>query len=775
MTSRNRLLSGFALVCCLVGNVTWAAEESDVNPSATATGSMDEIVVTARRKEESIENVPVAITAFSQATLKELAISNSYDLATTVPGLAVESDSGNSAIAQFSIRGRGQNYGSAAGSVETYFADVPLSGPFEMPQLPPQFFDLQSVQVLKGPQGTLFGRSTTGGAVLIVPQAPTSEFGGYGRIQAGDYNDLQVEGALNLPLMGDKAALRIAVFDWQRDGYQKTLGGVTDPYGYVLPSQTYENQDVKETRVTLLVRPIEGLENSTLFTTHTDGNRASQIANLLRVGEGSVPAPTLVTYGPRIGDFDSNLDKPESHIWAVINTTTYQLTDNLKLKNIFGYIHASGYTQDATDVDGTRLPGIDDVIGPNSRPRLNKQTTNEIQLQGSSLGSKLTWIVGGLLDQEREPWGPNQADIFNNTHEGAIFDTSWVQNTDNAYSAFGSATYSITDKLRVTGGLRNIWNSVKVLSTEQFTVADPQSYSPTNPIVSNSVKFNGKAYDVDVAYDLNPNALVYGGYRRGYKPGGFNSKSPSPSTAGFAPETVDDFNVGFKQKIDIGGMEGHFNIEGFYDLYHNAQRSDLTVVGAGLATVVYNVPSTIYRGFDTDFTLDTSRWLRLTLGYTFVDAYYAKWPDTTVPGETGNLAVNPVAYVSRNKAFLTARFHTDLPGNWGELAAAPTISYQDKSYTVDNGIRLQNGEAAALGGPFCAICAGGVTIPSYTLVNLRLEWNKIMGSKVDLGASVTNLTNKVFLTGASETLVFGFNGVSYGPPRMFLVEARSSF
>jgi len=102
--------------------------------------------------------------------LTERAITSAFDLNRAVPGLTVEADSGNAGLPAFSIRGKGQNYGAAAGSVETYFADIPLSAPFQIPTLPPQFFDLQSLQVLKGPQGTLFGRSTTGGAMVLVNQ-----------------------------------------------------------------------------------------------------------------------------------------------------------------------------------------------------------------------------------------------------------------------------------------------------------------------------------------------------------------------------------------------------------------------------------------------------------------------------------------------------------------------------------------------------------------------------------------------------------------------------
>src|SRR6476620_2784987 len=179
---RTALFAGSALALIIPAQ----AFAQQVPATTTEAGDADAIIVTARRTEENLQDVPVAITAFSQKSLDERAIKTSFDLAKSVPGLVVNAGSGNAALPDFSIRGRGQFFGAASGSVETYFADVPLSPPFPIPTLPPQYFDLASVQVLKGPQGTLFGRNTTGGAVLFVPQGPTKDFGGYVRAQGGN-------------------------------------------------------------------------------------------------------------------------------------------------------------------------------------------------------------------------------------------------------------------------------------------------------------------------------------------------------------------------------------------------------------------------------------------------------------------------------------------------------------------------------------------------------------------------------------------------------------
>src|ERR1700693_3326494 len=192
MSLRKLLLSGAATV--LSGGIFGHALDSDSagadqESAVNSTSQLEEVVVTARRREERLQDVPTALLAFDQTELTQKAIVTSYDLARNVPGLVVDAGTGNPGVQQFSIRGRGLNFGAAAGSVETYFAEVPLSPPFGLPTLPAQFFDIGSLEVLKGPQGTLFGRSTTGGAVLITPQAPVDGFGGYARLQGGNHGD----------------------------------------------------------------------------------------------------------------------------------------------------------------------------------------------------------------------------------------------------------------------------------------------------------------------------------------------------------------------------------------------------------------------------------------------------------------------------------------------------------------------------------------------------------------------------------------------------------
>ena len=840
--------------CAVMSAIAWqtpvfAEAASDAQPEAPPQPGQsfaqngNDIVVTARRREENVQNVPVAITAFSQATLERKGISDPFSLNKAVPGLQVDSDSGNSALPSFSIRGRGQFFGAASGSVETYFADVPLSSPYQIPTLPAQFFDLQSVQVLKGPQGTLFGRNTTGGAVLFVPAAPTDDLGGYVRVQGGTHRDFQFEAAVNLPF-SDKVMLRVAGFEWYRRGYSLSIPfettvlpdgtrgpdqRVNDPSGRVLSNERYDNQNVTEVRATLLLKPTDSLTNSTIFTYHTDTNRSTQRLIGVNLDQPTFYGLTalnsyldFLTTSRRTTRGNVELRRTPSSTFAVINTTTYDVLDNLTFKNIFGYINAIGYGNNPGSADGFPAAAVD--LPAPARQLHNHQYTDEIQFQGNLLDNKLSYIFGGLIDLTRQPGGNASINIDTNSFpagNGTQYDEQFRQSHFTSKSAFASATYKFTDRLSLSAGIRHTWDSISERSCEY----NPYPTSPDATVCAVTPHFNtlgnllytgfldghknfqGFSYNASVDWRPMDGTLLYGGYRRGYKRGGFNAKGQGLSL--FGAEKVDDYYAGVKQEFRLGGMTGHVNVEGFYDNYMGAQRSYLAFdpsIGA-LNTVVQNAPKQTYRGFDMDFDLNATKWLELSGNYTFVDAYYGKFPDNTcniqgpsvglaagnycfnilgIPGggnfipaaaiqaiNPGDQGSNPVGLVSRNKFSVTARFHYEL-GDGSEIALAPSANYQSKFYINDQAFRQPNASAAVFGVVNSA-AHGGTVAPGYTTVDLRAEWNKFLGSRFDLAANVTNLTNKTFITGGSGVYELGFNNVTFGAPRMIYGEIKFHF
>ena len=234
------------------GIVPDVVEEGEVvaaPPERISLASDNAIVVTARRREEALQNVPVAVTAFGTEELRAKSIRTAYDLVTNTPGLQIRGAGASRNSTEYFIRGQGSSFGTPPG-VAIYFAESTLG-----PVGSSSFFDLQSVQVLKGPQGTLFGRSTTGGAVLFTPRKPDDDLGGYIEASIGNLAYRQITAAANLPLLDDKIAIRVAFRSEQRDGYTQSLS----------TGQLLDERNRQSFRIGLLLRPVDWLESYTLF------------------------------------------------------------------------------------------------------------------------------------------------------------------------------------------------------------------------------------------------------------------------------------------------------------------------------------------------------------------------------------------------------------------------------------------------------------------------------------------------------------------------------
>ncbi|WP_343888388.1 TonB-dependent receptor plug domain-containing protein, partial [Sphingomonas oligophenolica] len=206
----------------------WGSAFAQDRPAPENTAP-DDVIVSARRVDERLQDVPISITVFNQQQLTSRNVVNAQDLATYTPSLSANANFGNENTT-FALRGFAQDIGTAP-SVGVYFADVvaPRGASNGLPAgdgvLPGSFFDLQNVQVLKGPQGTLFGRNTTGGAVLLVPQRPTYKLEGYVEGSYGNYDMRRVQGVLNIPL-SDTFRVRMGVDRMTRDGYLNNISGV---------------------------------------------------------------------------------------------------------------------------------------------------------------------------------------------------------------------------------------------------------------------------------------------------------------------------------------------------------------------------------------------------------------------------------------------------------------------------------------------------------------------------------------------------------------------
>ena len=486
-----------------------------------------DIVVTARRTEERLQDVPISITVFSQDQLEKRNVVVASDLATYTPSLSVNTRYGPEK-ATFAIRGFNQD-AAAAPTVGVYFADVvgvraqggTASGSTVGAG---SFTDLQNVQVLKGPQGTLFGRNTTGGAILLVPQRPTDTLGGYVEGTYGNYDQKRVQAALNVPL-AETFKVRLAVDRNKRDGYMRNRSGVGP--------DAYNDVDYFYARLGVLAELTPELENYTVATysrsdtygyanryESCDRNPASPFAidpatgqrgNLPRYYTALAACDQLDRQAARgDGRLDVDVRNPDPgiklNLWQVINTTTWQASDNITIKNILSYgeyreraafnLYSDNFYVPNTPItqalaaNGGPAPGspftyIRLANQPGYDAAAGSTTVEELQLQGRSSDGKLNYVIGGYLEFSRPlGWNQQRTGIYGNcidpgtlncrggvplvpvpagalfpgspalTLPGAIISESRTRLSFNNHGVFAQGTYNFTDQFALTLGGR---------------------------------------------------------------------------------------------------------------------------------------------------------------------------------------------------------------------------------------------------------------------------------------------------------------------------------
>jgi iron complex outermembrane receptor protein len=402
---RRIVIAGLLAGVCLAHAPIAAAQSAPQGDEASDT---DAIIVTARRREESLQRVPAAITAFGSQDLLERGIRTDSDLQLNTPGLTIRQTQGNNSLT-YSIRGQtADTFSGTPSAVIAYLNEVPLTTSSAS-----SFYDLANVLVLKGPQGTLFGRNATGGAVLYNTAKPTNEFKGLLRGRIGSLGQREVEGVLNVPLVDDTVLLRGAFSVVRRDGYIHNL---------------YNNENLGRVernsgRVTLTLKPAAQFTNTTMFQyTDVDGTNTGASYTWSVYGNGvSCPTnngfqlncnaaytyPGLVNYPAlqkQLGYYTTNHPGGARHHgfdWIVTNTSTVELNDNLTLKNIFGASRSKVTSEQpqlgAPFVTIATYNAATGLVGN----RLNIDViSDELQLQGTAMGERLRFIFGAYFQRQ---------------------------------------------------------------------------------------------------------------------------------------------------------------------------------------------------------------------------------------------------------------------------------------------------------------------------------------------------------------------------------------
>jgi iron complex outermembrane recepter protein len=750
---------------------------------------LEEIVVTARRREENLQTVPIAITAFSNEQLRQKAISSGEQLQFNTPNLTVQASSGfGRTTSTYSLRGQ-----SVVGTI-IYRDDVPQSSlagsdvpgstrPFRVP-----YYDLESLQIAHGPQGTLYGRNTTGGAVIINSAKPTFDFNGYVQGSLGNYDLRDIEGALNMPLIADKLAIRVAGKFTRRDGYTKNLA----------TGNALDDDRTETGRISLLFTPSEQFSNTTMyeyFNREDSGGsniliacNPSGAAALVGTVANGFPVNFLAACADQINNLGARtlrgLDQratAKQHL--LVNTTTLKLTEEVTLKNIFGYrrtkanifSNATGTLDELGNTYGGLFPGLQGNAA---------FYTEEFQIQGDFFDGDLTAIAGFFY--EKDDGKPQDAYFraaslaqtpfsvapFIPLPPNSVMAHQRTLDSGETKAAYFQFTFKVRPKLSFTAGYRYSWDEVaQDSSTVLERFGQPGVQIPISQqlgldnVRTLAAKSEGVNYNFSIDYQMDPDTLFYITHRRGYRPGGangFTGVPPNPALAEFGPETVIDTEIGAKKDFNVNGVRGRLNVAAFHDQYQGVQR----IVTQGLGALRQNAESATIKGLELEGRLIPTPWLELSGHFSYLDAEFDSFISKLAPFT--DLSDAPFSLAPKHNWSATAQFHLPVPEEMGRMTYSVTMAGRSSQRLTDDKFQIE-GHAGA-----------------YHLINMRLDWNDVLGRGVDIAGYINNVTNKTYIAGSGllqnqpvppnpASSIQGYAAVQYGDPRMYGVQLRYRF
>ena len=756
-------------------------------PAASEASDSGEIVVTARRRDESLSRSPVAITAFGQEALLERAIRTDSDLQTVTPGLTIRQTQGNNSLT-YSIRGQtADTFSGSPSAVITYLNEVPqaVGGAST-------FYDLESVQVLKGPQGTLFGRNGTGGSVLYTSARPTDEFEALLRVRAGNLELREVEGMVNIPIVSDRVLLRAAFNTIEREGYITNLLNGED-LGHI-------NRD--SARVSLTLRPSTTLENTSVFSySETSGTNtgASYTYSVYGCGEtnngfpltcgaGSLFSPGLDdifgagswdaylaahpdAYAPglidyvneqrRIGPYQTRHPGGAQHRgfdWSFSNTTDWDVAPNLRFRNIFG--------ASRTDVDSEQpqlgapfvtILTANASTGESGNELTVRSISDEFQLQGEN--GNLTYIVGLYVQRQESDtvWPQTYFDVSPVLAPAYVTNAFRLRNETNAI--YAQATYDLADwigiqGLRVTAGARQTQEKVTISQLERAT------YTFGAPDQEHT--FEDPSWELGLEYQASPDWFTYIKTRGSFRSGGFNGAAPpinATATDGgnfFDSEHVRDIEAGVKYRGEAFGRPASLNVAIYDQWIDDVQRVEFPDPDGpgGLASIAVtaNVPEAEVRGIEIDGSIMATDWLEIGGQVSYTDAEFT---DGNI-----NLFGNPYSYgpfgdTPEQSGVVYAQVYLPTSDDIGEVTARAEVYAQTEQYFSNTADSI----------------APDTRLPGYTLVSGRLQWAGIMGSNVTAALFGKNLTDEeYFVGGMTLASALGHNAAAVGEPRTYGIE-----
>lgn len=794
------------------------AQQNTASQDVSAAGGLvlEEVIVVARRREENLQDVPISISALSEQFLREQRILELSDLGINVPSLSVSVGGNYTNAPVISLRGLrpSESLISLDPAVPLYFAEVVLT-PTQGSNL--AMYDLANVQVLKGPQGTLFGRNSTGGAVLLTPNRPGDELGGYVQAEVGDYNLYHFEAAVDLPV-NETVQFRLAGRSLDRDGYQSNVADNS-----LRSDDEFWDEDSYGVRLSMNLDISDRFNNLTIVSYDENETMSRNATPLAWQGVGTLPSlvdgrfnqPTAAEPDGALNAavdrafFRDDWTKTETDVdafekvenWIVVNTTQYDLSENLSVKNIFGY-RKMDYDQ-SNDADGTALPVFGSITDVEALVTLNPelgtisadQYSNELQLIGTSFDDRLDWIVGAYwYEMEGSTTTPTQLLGANAEYPGFVIlqDSPKGDAKNTAWSLFSEATYHFNDQWALTVGARGTWDEREV--TPMNERSGPGGYGcivedregnvlPDDACARTENKdFSKPTWRTNVTYTPTEVMMLYASVATGYRTGGFNLRgNTNEELTPFDEETVITYELGAKADWELGALGLlRTNLAVYTNQFDDLQQTRGTVSGGGFGTATVNAGEAEINGLELELSLSPTENLSFALSYSYVDASFKEndvQEDTNGDGEFDTVvdrSYYPFVWIPENTLTSSITYTLPLDAGIGEVSGTAALYWQDDMYSwerVDDVLSFADPASSEYRGwdPAVAQRVDEVSrVDDYTLLNLRLDWRGAMGSDFDLAIWVQNATDEQYAVGGLDIAdSLGLVARVYGPPRTY--------
>lgn len=691
-------------------------------------GTLDDIVVTARRRDERLQDVPVAVTALTSETLDNLQASDIGDLEGAVPNLTLHEGDANNAVIY--LRGVGQvdSLAFADPGVGVYVDDVYLGraqGAFL------SVYDVDRIEVLRGPQGTLYGRNTIGGAVKFVSSRLSAEPNGRLEASVGDYNLRELRGAFGGALNAEGTVLaKAAVAYASRDGYSENA----------FDGQDDGDRNQIAGRVSLEYRP------SDVFSIRLNVDASSDRPDTSRT-------PARAT--PVFGAYPATMDDPfrvnanfndlaDLDTFGASVTAEYAFSDALTFKSVTAY-RSMDYASHL-DLDATPDPIFGVYVDENQH-----QFSQEFQL--SYVGDRLT-AVGGLFYFD-------ETDL---TYSGLLgpaigLVTGSINDQHNrSYALYGQGTYALTDRLNLTAGLRYTYEDKDFARTQTLYPTAPTTVPGRNdPGVTltdldTSANWDSLSPKVGLDYEISDDVMGYVSVSRGFKSGGFDGRANDADGARpYDPETLWSYEAGIKSSLFDRRVTA--NLAAFWNDYMDLQLSSFTADGSGGFEALFtNAGAATIRGIEMELAARPIDGLTLngTVGY--LDAQYDEYigPGGADISDQREL-VNAPKWSTRLGAVYVAEL-----GSSGRLTFGADAAYRSKVYPT-----VSSSEVLAQ--------------DAYTLVDAFVRWTDSNDRfSVELGGK--NLTDERYVEqGFDLSDSLGYQLAYFGAPRTVRLTAGVRF